>query len=132
MCCLSNPCTMSKSIHNRSIPLSKLNWKQLPDPLDGMTPKQADDHRLKVIALGEKLSDIEIKERVAYGAAIACLLLSMYLDIQSDCSTLWFIIKFFLYGALIGCSILSYVRRDARIVAERNYYSTILGKAYHE
>jgi hypothetical protein len=123
---------MSKAIHNRSIPLNKLNWQQLPDPLDGMTPKQADDHRVRVSELSTQLDDIEIKERVAYGAAIACLLLSMYLDIQSDTSTLWFIIKFFLYGALIVCSILSYVRRSARIVAERNYYRTILGKAYHE
>ncbi|MDA8979046.1 hypothetical protein N9F63_00650 [bacterium] len=123
---------MSKSINNRSIPLNKLNWSQLPDPLDGMTPKQADDHRVQVLSLCKLLDDAEISERVAYGLTFGCMLLSMYLDIQPDSSILWFVLKFSLYGALISSSILSYVRRRTRIESERHYYRTILGKAYHE
>lgn len=123
---------MSKSINNRRIPLNKLNWSQLPDPLDGMTPKQADDHRVRVLSLSQLLDDAEISERVAYGLTFGCMMLSIYLDIQPDSSILWFLLKFSLYGALISSSILSYVRRAARIKSERHYYRTILGKAYHE
>ena len=130
MCRLSNTCTMSKE--TRSVPLHKLNWDALPDPVNGMTPEQADRHRKHVISLGDTLYASEVSERVAYGLGVGALLCSVLLDLESQFTFLWYLLKFLFYGALIATTVSCYTRRMTRIKWEKQYYRTILGKAYRE
>ena len=116
----------------RSIPLHKLNWDALPDPVNGMTPEQAEHHRKLVIHRSDYLYKTEIAERVAYGLLIGALLCSVLLDLESEFTFLWYFLKFFLYGGIIASTVLTYRRRTTRLAAEKQYYQTILGKAYRE
>ncbi len=95
-------------------------------------PEQADRHRIHVTSLSDTLYESEISERVAYGLGIAALICSVLLDLESEFTFLWYLLKFALYGALITTTVLCYTRRMARIKCEKQYYRTILGKAYRE
>ena len=112
-----------------SLPTSRLNYNCI---MPELSLEEAEQFRERVLKLSDNLYDLQIKERVMYGALIVTWIVGLYWDIAKLADVPYYVIKIGLDFGIVVMAIGSYIMYLNRRDAEDAYWKLVLGQAYRD